>query len=300
MKDIIGRELHVNDLVLTYPSSWTRGATLETALYAVIIGDCKAYMRYMGVVSIDVAYLVESPTAEELEIKREIIDNYHNWVLKRAKKDEERRNRKKIVTAKGAFSVGDILVPRKNDNRYHAPYYIYLGERNICGDNQSIGRDKGYVYLNLYAKIEMLTGPVRNFYDAFLKRVIDYTKDGTKICMKDLWEWFERDVYEQAVANCSSDCGFDYNNGMVFQHVYPLRHTIVSTELPNTPVDIIDCKNYWDLNDFIIVLAKPTPNLSDKVGHINIVDEGFTFAFLENKGNKFDIQNINVTYLRFE
>lgn len=141
MKDILGRKLKLNDLVL----GMTIGRHSDGIRFGVFNGESVDWSkhdgRYLTTSVMNNMYLLENPTEKELEIKQKIL----------ALVEKERLHKEETLAKRKALAripTKDLIVGKSyvDDRGYK---YVYLG-KGIVTDNYTRETKEGYIYLSSY------------------------------------------------------------------------------------------------------------------------------------------------------
>jgi hypothetical protein len=139
MKDMLDRELKENDLVLGMVIS----RDSDGMRHGVFNGTSVHWVRrsYIRTSTINNMYLVENPTAKELEIKQDILNR-----VEKARKEKEAQELAKNLMTK--IPQKDLVQGKlyETDNGH---IFTYLGKGTVF--NSYSGESKyGYIYVSIY------------------------------------------------------------------------------------------------------------------------------------------------------
>lgn len=184
MKDIIGREINENSLVI----GMTIGRHSDGMRFGVYNGTSVNWRN--GVVSVPYnVYLIENPTEKELKIKLGII-NMHEKAQRSKEESLAQRKALKRIPAK------DLVIGESyDDDRGYS--YVYLGKGSVW-EGVSTEALQGYIYLSAYyceynvetdyfislPSVDVLKNP-RKLVKVSEKKQIDYVFDKIEFTIKE-------------------------------------------------------------------------------------------------------------------
>lgn len=259
MRDIIGREVNLGDLVLTYKKN-AKISKISTKLYALMIADDRAF-NDIGNFKCDAVYLVQNPSPEEQQIKAALHKRYMEYTYEETKKKNDIAMVRSKLSRKGALCPGDILT--SDSGAYHG-IYMYLGKFNYRDSSlYTKDRDNAHVYLR-----------ITNDYCSYmpqLKAEIGKMDNQTYT----LNEFFTLIEGIQETLFTSQD--------------YKTLKQVAEKKIARERKSGIDAVFYESHRRVITLLSSPTPGLVDKLAHVNLSDFGkdYQIVFVTKTGYSY-------------
>lgn len=244
MQDIIGREVNLGDLVLTYKKN-AKISKISTKLYALMIADDRAF-NDIGNFKCDAVYLVQNPSPEEQQIKAALHKKYMEYTYEETKKKNDIAMVRSKLSRKGALCPGDILT---SDSGAYRGIYLYLGKLNYR-DSSLYTKDRDNVHVYLRITNDFCS------YMPQLKAEIGKMDNQTYT----LNEFFTLIEGIQDTLFTSQD--------------YKTLKQVAEKKIARERKSGIDAVFYESHRSVITLLSSPTPGLADKLAHVNLSDFG--------------------------
>lgn len=141
MVDILGRKLKIGDLIIT-DNSQKNSCVICKESICIVTGEERAFHGGADFKH-GPAYLIENPSAKDLQLKAELEAKYLDYLQRKMKSEEAKREKAKQKNAEFKSMqkpvVGDIL--KDGDN-----YVLYLG---ICSLDFNGETREGHTYLSI-------------------------------------------------------------------------------------------------------------------------------------------------------
>ena len=260
MQDIIGREVNLGDLVLTYKKN-AKISKISTKLYALMIADDRAF-NDIGNFKCDAVYLVQNPSPEEQQIKAALHKKYMEYTYEETKKKNDIAMVRSKLSRKGALCPGDILT--SNSGAYRG-IYLYLGKLN-------------YHDSSLYTKD-------RNNVHVYLRITNDYCS-----YMSQLKAEIEKMDNQTYTLNGFFTLIEGIQEPLFTSQDYKALKQVAEKKIARERKCGIDAVFYESHRGGVItLLSSPTPGLADKLAHVNLSDFGkdYQIVFVTKTGYSY-------------
>jgi len=256
MKDILGREVVVGDLVIAQRSS-ARMYELTKHDIAIVISDERAF-NLNGEFKYGNCYKIENLSEADKKIKTELEKVYLAKTTAAQKKKVADAEARKALRKKGALNPGDILYDKEGHD-----FYIYLGRRAYkCSCTE---RKSAYIYAHLFDGL---------YKEEVLKKAKNFllSLDTKKMKLSEILEAVDTFYNTQLRTNKS----VNYTESVAYADKMLQKGYQLSNEDGKPTIDMskVDCKIFYVsfYKSFIRALSNPDIKLTNKLGHIDIID----------------------------